>query len=91
MTRGPAKRLIVVSNRLPYILESHNHGAWTLKPGSGGLVSAMLPVLRDRGGVWIGWSGTSEPVQGMTEIFRGASREAGYMLKPVDLTTEVVD
>ena len=64
MNCGSAKRLIVVSNRLPYVLENSNRGAWTLKPGSGGLVSALLPVLRDRGGIWIGWSGTSEPVPG---------------------------
>jgi trehalose 6-phosphate synthase/phosphatase len=91
MTRGSAERLIVVSNRLPYVLENLNRETWSLKPGSGGLVSALLPVLRDRGGVWIGWPGTSDAVQGMTEIFRGASREAGYILKPIDLTHEEVD
>jgi trehalose 6-phosphate synthase/phosphatase len=91
MTNGPAKRLIVVSNRLPYILESHGRDAWSLRPGSGGLVSALMPVLRDRGGVWIGWSGVSDAVQGMADIFRGASREAGYVLRPVDLTAEEVE
>jgi trehalose 6-phosphate synthase len=91
MDHGSAKRLIVVSNRLPYVLENSNRGAWTLTPGSGGLVSALLPVLRDRGGIWIGWSGTSEPVPGIAEIFRGASREAGYMLKPVDLSADEVE
>lgn len=91
MTHGSAQRLIVVSNRLPYVLETYNRDSWKLKPGSGGLVSALLPVLRDRGGIWIGWTGTSEPVPGISEIFRGASREAGYMLKPVDLSAEEVE
>jgi trehalose 6-phosphate synthase/phosphatase len=91
MTNGPAKRLIVVSNRLPYVLENHGRNARTLKPGSGGLVSALMPVLRDRGGIWIGWSGTHDPVQDVAEIFKGASREAGYALKPVDLTAEEVE
>ena len=50
-----------------------------------------MPVLRDRGGVWIGWSGVSDAIQGMDDIFRGASREAGYVLKPVDLTSEEVE
>ncbi|MCE5254218.1 MAG: trehalose-6-phosphate synthase [Actinomycetia bacterium] len=91
MATEPTKRLIVVSNRLPYVLESHARDKWTLRPGSGGLVTALLPVLRDRGGIWIGWSGTTEEVPGIDEIFRGASREAGYVLKPVSLTQEEVD
>jgi trehalose 6-phosphate synthase/phosphatase len=85
------KRLIVVSNRLPYVLENQARDRWTLKPGSGGLVTALLPVLRDRGGIWIGWSGTTEEVRDADEIFRGASREAGYVLKPVSLTREEID
>jgi len=85
------KRLIVVSNRLPYVLENQTRDRWTLKPGSGGLVTALLPVLRHRGGIWIGWSGTTEEGPDVVEIFRGASREAGYVLKPVSLTQEEVD
>jgi trehalose 6-phosphate synthase len=88
---GSTKRLIVVSNRLPYVLENHGRDKWTLKPGSGGLVTALLPVLRDRGGIWIGWPGTTEQVPGVAEIFHGASREAGYVLEPVPLTHEEVE
>jgi trehalose 6-phosphate synthase/phosphatase len=91
MAEGAAKRLIVVSNRLPYVLETVNKSKWSLKPGSGGLVSALLPVLRDRGGIWIGWPGTSDPVANIADIFHGASREAGYMLEPVDLTQDEVE
>ncbi len=88
---GAAKRLIVVSNRLPYVLENVHRGKWSLRPGSGGLVSALLPVLRDRGGIWIGWPGISEPVPDLTDIFHGASRDAGYVLEPVTLTQDEVD
>ncbi len=91
MTEERTKRLIVVSNRLPYILENNARDKWTLKPGSGGLVTALLPVLRDRGGIWIGWSGTTEEVPDIDDIFRGASREAGYILKPISLTQEEID
>ena len=49
------RRLIVVSNRLPIVLEKKD-GRWTLQPGSGGLVSALAPVLSHRGGLWIGWT-----------------------------------
>ncbi len=60
MAEQSTQRLVVVSNRLPYVLEKQNGEKWTLKPGSGGLVTALLPVLRDRGGVWIGWPGVTE-------------------------------
>jgi alpha,alpha-trehalose-phosphate synthase [UDP-forming] len=56
--------LVVVSNRLPVRYEpdaaagtdkAGQSGAWHASPG--GLVSALTPVLRRRGGVWIGWGG----------------------------------
>lgn len=91
MAQETAKRLIVVSNRLPYVAEKKSRGGWALKPGSGGLVTALLPVLRDRGGVWIGWTGTFEHTPGLKEAFRTATREAGYELMPVALTESEVD
>jgi len=53
---GPG-RLLVVSNRLPLTLYNGEDGQWHARASSGGLVRAMLPVLQDRGGVWIGWPG----------------------------------
>ena len=51
-----AAGLVVVSNRLPLRFEGDaREGAWRLSPG--GLVSALTPVLRERGGVWVGWAG----------------------------------
>src|SRR5882762_9921639 len=50
------KRLIVVSNRLPLALRKIE-GGWTTERSSGGLASAMNPLLRKRGGEWIGWPG----------------------------------
>ena len=52
-------RLVIVSNRLPVVLEQSGKGHWRAEPGSGGLVTAMAPVLKDRGGIWIGWPGTA--------------------------------
>ena len=54
----PVKRLVIVSNRLPIVVEKDNE-KWTVKQGVGGLVTALAPVLRNRGGVWIGWPGAS--------------------------------
>jgi len=51
-------RFIVVSNRLPVVFENNNDtGDWSSRTDSGGLVSALMPVLRDRGGIWVGWPG----------------------------------
>ncbi len=48
-------RFVVVANRLPVKLA--DDGSWSLSPG--GLVSAMLPVMRERTGAWVGWDGTA--------------------------------
>ena len=87
---APGPRLIAVSNRLPVVLE-RRRGSWESKPGSGGLVTAMAPVLRNRGGVWIGWPGTTGGVKGLTKALTEASREVGYDLLPVFLTNEQVE
>jgi len=52
-------RLIVVSNRLPLTLRRIDN-RWTTERSSGGLASAMGPILRKKDGIWIGWAGTSE-------------------------------
>jgi trehalose 6-phosphate synthase/phosphatase len=77
-------RLIVVSNRLPFALDSMGEDLWTVTPAVGGLVSAVEPVLRERGGVWIGWPGTAGeiPKRPLAE----ATRDAGYDVLPVALS-----
>lgn len=52
-------RLIVVSNRLPLTLRKSDEG-WTTVRSSGGLASAMNPLLQRNGGDWIGWAGDSD-------------------------------
>src|SRR6266700_4220146 len=53
-----SNRLIVVSNRLPLTLRKAD-GHWTTERSSGGLASAMNPILRRNGGDWMGWAGAS--------------------------------
>ncbi len=84
------ERLIVVSNRLPYVLKRKPNG-WGLTAGSGGLVTALLPVLRNRGGLWIGWPGVTEPVPQLNDILQEAAADAGYSLKPVLLSSDDYD
>src|SRR6476646_9320514 len=77
-------RLIIVSNRLPFALDSTGADLWTVTPAVGGLVSAVEPVLRERGGTWIGWPGTAGkiPQRPLAEATRGA----GYNVVPVALS-----
>jgi len=85
-----ATRLLVVSNRLPTVLEKKDSG-WILKPGSGGLVSALAPVLSHRGGVWIGWPGLALERGGPWEaLISEGFRERGYNLLPVLLNEDEV-
>lgn len=88
--RSKGGRLIVVSNRLPFAFRRDRRGSWRAEPGSGGLVTALLPVLRDRGGTWIGWPGVAEESPGLGTDLDEVSENAGYALKGVSLTAEEV-
>jgi len=77
--------LIVVSNRLPVVVRKAAGGV-SLEGGSGGLVTALRPVLRNRGGTWIGWAGEHASDQEATRrLLEGVERSAGYELIPVPL------
>ena len=55
MAGSPSKRpLVVAAHRLPVTRDGAT-GKWSTSPG--GLVAALAPVLRERGGVWVGWDG----------------------------------
>ncbi len=58
---GSSQRLIVISNRLPATLRATGSG-WRVEESTGGLATAMRPILQQRGGVWIGWPGDSTGV-----------------------------
>jgi len=77
-------RLIVVSNRLPFALDSTGEDLWTVTPAVGGLVSAVEPVLRERGGTWIGWPGIPGKIP--NEPLTEATRDVGYDVVPVSLS-----
>lgn len=85
----PDKRLVIVSNRLPVSVKKDG-GRWKVAPSAGGLVTALGPVLRNRGGKWIGWPG----VEHSAEVERVLERETagiGYDLVPVSLDQDEVD
>lgn len=94
MTASPERRLINVSNRLPIVLQRAPETAtgWRAERGAGGLVSALTPVLRARGGEWIGWPGTvEEDGAELGAALEALSADAGYTLTPVELTAEQRD
>src|SRR6476469_10590844 len=77
-------RLIIVSNRLPFALDSTGADLWTVTPAVGGLVSAVEPVRRERGGSRIGKQKTAGKIpQGP---LAEATRDAGYNVVPVALS-----
>jgi trehalose 6-phosphate synthase/phosphatase len=85
------ERLIVVSNRLPFTFKRDAAGAWRAEAGGGGLVTALLPVLRDRGGMWIGWPGVAGNAAELDSALGAAGANAGYTLAGVSLTAEETD
>ncbi|MDA8437743.1 MAG: trehalose-6-phosphate synthase [Propionibacterium sp.] len=78
----PTASFVVVANRLPVErVPGHDGEEWRMSPG--GLVTALEPVLREKGGVWIGWHGVSgedlEPFEA-----------SGIQVVPVPLSREEV-
>lgn len=48
-------RLVVLANRLP--VHRAGDGEWHTSPG--GLVGAVLPIMKARAGTWVGWPGST--------------------------------
>ena len=92
MKRGQRarSRLIVVSNRLPFAFQRAARGRWHAEPGSGGLVTALLPVLRNRGGTWIGWPGAAGSPRELASTLAEAGAKAGYRLGAVALEEDEI-
>jgi trehalose 6-phosphate synthase/phosphatase len=83
-------RLVIVSNRLPVVLEQAATGHWQAKPGSDGLAAVIAPVMKNCG-LWIGWPGTTvREDMDLDGLLRGAMRDSGCTFKPVLLTSKEV-
>jgi trehalose 6-phosphate synthase/phosphatase len=84
------RRLLVISNRLPVKLRAAATG-WRAEKSSGGLATAMNPILQRSGGLWIGWPGESARIgdakrQEIIDRWR-----AEGPLVPVEIPPETVD
>ena len=69
--------LVVAANRLPVARTAS--GDWTTSPG--GLVRALLPIVQESKGSWVGWSGAAG---GSTEVIH----VDGIDLHPVPISEE---
>lgn len=85
---GKVQRLLIVSNRLPLRLVKGTNNVWRLDRGSGGLVTALAPVLRNRGGAWIGWPGvpTEDSPENLPDLLHVAEKDLGYRIVTVPLS-----
>lgn len=80
--------LTIVSNRLPCVVEC-NEGTWSVQSASGGLVSALAPVLKERGGTWVGWSGAVESDDvDVASLLAKWRDQRGFDLRPVCITAK---
>ncbi|MBA3957564.1 MAG: trehalose-6-phosphate synthase [Parachlamydiaceae bacterium] len=87
---GPIKeRLIIVSNRLPIVLSKEKEGTLKAIPGTGGLVTALAPILKNRGGLWIGWPGSVDS-QELMKVLEEENRKSGLLLHPIFLSDEEI-
>lgn len=84
-------RLVIVSNRLPVVVEQRDE-RWSLRPGTGGLVTALGPVLQRMGGMWIGWPGAGCTDEAeLNRLLHEHGRKAGYDLKAVPMSQSEVE
>jgi trehalose 6-phosphate synthase/phosphatase len=81
-----APKLVLVSNRIPVTFTSED-GELKGHPSSGGLVSALEPLLKAHGGIWVG-SGGTEDSPAIRKILEQASGDNPYQYFPLFLTEE---
>jgi trehalose 6-phosphate synthase/phosphatase len=80
--------LVVVSNRLPFSLVSDGKEGTKPVRSPGGLVSALTPALKARGGVWIGWAGGER--EDSRTMPPSATADLGYDIAEVQLSSREV-
>ena len=75
----PDRPIVVAANRLPVM---RTDDGWS--PSPGGLVRALLPMLRATGGTWVGWSGNPDDAPEPFEL-------DGVDLHPVPISASEVE
>lgn len=84
--------LTIVSNRLPVSASRQTDGSWQLVESNGGLIKALDPILRQRGGCWVGWNGSTECRRGdIADALKERAQQTGYSLQSVPLDDAEVE
>ena len=76
--------LVVVANRLPVdrVVDDKGNATWRRSPG--GLVSALMPVMKANQGAWLGWpGGTDEDLEPF--------EEGGIQLVPISMSQAEIE
>lgn len=81
------REFVIVSNRLPLSFEKRPDGSLHAKQSSGGLVTALEPLLREHGGIWVGSSGTEDDPR-IQEELANLSAQHHYRYEPIALSPE---
>jgi trehalose 6-phosphate synthase/phosphatase len=84
-TTSPQTPIAVASNRLPFSFHRTSKGL-ERRHSPGGLVSALEPMLRKRGGTWIGWPGIVPRPSEVIETDGASYRIAPVLLSESEVT-----
>ena len=84
-----ARRLLVISNRLPVVID-HDKDNWSILPGTGGLITALAPIMKENRGLWIGWPGNIKNIP-YEEMLKKFSNDYSFNLKPILFSNEELD
>ena len=82
--------LIVVSNRLPFVIRTDNEGAVRV-PTAGGLATAVGPVLLKSKGIWVGYIGIVGGFEGGIPDRRTEDELPSEQILPINLTKDEVE
>ncbi|MEN9243601.1 MAG: trehalose-6-phosphate synthase, partial [Gloeomargarita sp. DG02_5_bins_242] len=96
ITSEQAGRLVIVSNREPYTIQTHGNEI-RIERMPGGLVSALDPVLRRRHGLWICWEDASKKSVELEDVASDEDSidwdkiQLPYQIQPVPLTQQEIN
>lgn len=79
-------RLVIVSNRLPVTVKQVG-GCYQAEASSGGLVTALRPIVQRHRSCWIGWTGTDRNPR-VGELLAAGAGPDGCHLIPVFLSEQ---
>ncbi|HEY7684330.1 MAG TPA: trehalose-6-phosphate synthase [Gemmatimonadales bacterium] len=92
LSRAPAKPLILLSNREPFVHQRTCDGSISVAAPPGGLTSALQPLMVTAGGTWVAWgSGSADfEVTDPGDAVRVPPERPAYRLRRLRLSREEV-